>query len=264
MKSALFGVVSLACISSGSLFAQANSLKVDEIPSFQLAFENLPKEEKQKYAEMRMKADQFFRQKRIFEALEQINEAKQIFDEDPLLWNLLGSCHVEFRSFAKASEAYRKALSLQPNNRGVQFNLAEMDFVTKKWADSEAKFLKFAEAIEEEHDDLNAPNVMELHRLSHFKRLLCKIKLDDRAGAEQIYEKYSDDLDDSPFTYYSRAAFAFADDDEEKAQEWLASAARVFAKPQLLANWQDTLIEFGYIKSFYGGDEQNFELDLEN
>jgi hypothetical protein len=30
-------------------------------------------------------------------------------------------------------------------------------------------------------------------------------------------------------------------------------AGRVFANPAVIAPWQDTLIEFGYIESFYGG-----------
>ena len=31
-------------------------------------------------------------------------------------------------------------------------------------------------------------------------------------------------------------------------------ANRIFQDPNILAPWQDTLVEYGYIKSFYGGD----------
>jgi hypothetical protein len=39
-----------------------------------------------------------------------------------------------------------------------------------------------------------------------------------------------------------------------KAEEWLAIAGRIFQDPNVLAPWQDTLVEYGYIKSFYGDD----------
>ena len=39
-----------------------------------------------------------------------------------------------------------------------------------------------------------------------------------------------------------------------KAEEWLAMAGRIFRDPNVLAPWQDTLVEYGYIKSFYGED----------
>jgi hypothetical protein len=58
--------------------------------------------------------------------------------------------------------------------------------------------------------------------------------------------------DDSPFYYYAQAALAYESKNTLKAEEWLAIASRVFRNPAALASWQDTLIEFGYIKSFYG------------
>ncbi|MGB2454301.1 MAG: hypothetical protein ACPIG7_06890, partial [Akkermansiaceae bacterium] len=66
----------------------------------------------------------------------------------------------------------------------------------------------------------------------------------------------TDFLDDSPLFYFGKAALSYAKDDGKGAEQWLARATRIFrsANGALLAPWQDTLIEFGYIKSFYGGD----------
>ena len=33
-------------------------------------------------------------------------------------------------------------------------------------------------------------------------------------------------------------------------------AGRVFRDPNILAPWQDTLVEYGYIKSFYGDNDE--------
>jgi hypothetical protein len=91
--------------------------------------------------------------------------------------------------------------------------------------------------------------------LIEFKILLCKIKTDDISGAEDIVAK-TDFLDDSPLFYFGKAALEYAKDNGVGAETWLARAGRIFRTDDggLLAPWQDTLIEFGYIKSFYGGD----------
>ena len=60
--------------------------------------------------------------------------------------------------------------------------------------------------------------------------------------------------DDSPFYYFAQAALAYDNKDLIKAEEWLAMAGRIFRDPNVLAPWQDTLVEYGYIKSFYGED----------
>ena len=61
------------------------------------------------------------------------------------------------------------------------------------------------------------------------------------------------------YYYYAKAALAYEDNNLIKAEEWLATAGRIFQDPNVLAPWQDTLVEYGYIKSFYGdeaaGDE---------
>ncbi len=98
------------------------------------------------------------------------------------------------------------------------------------------------------------PENIALGRLVEFKILLCKKKLGKKEEVTILAEKY-DFLDDSPFYYYAKAALAYDAKDLVKAEEWLAMAGRIFQDPNVLAPWQDTLIEYGYIKSFYGSDE---------
>jgi hypothetical protein len=92
-----------------------------------------------------------------------------------------------------------------------------------------------------------------LGRLVEFKILLCKKKLGLNDEVTILAGKY-DFLDDSPFYYYTQAALAYDSDNLVKAEEWLAIAGRIFRDPNVLAPWQDTLVEHGYIKSFYGDD----------
>jgi hypothetical protein len=97
------------------------------------------------------------------------------------------------------------------------------------------------------------PENIALGRLVEFKILLCKKRLGMENDVIILAEKY-DFLDDSPFYYYAQAALAYEKKDLVKAEEWLAIAGRIFQDPNVLAPWQDTLVEFGYIKSFYGDD----------
>lgn len=259
----------LSTLSLSLLFALASPLLSQEpeaapqMNAIMQAFSNLPKEKRMEYQEHRAKAEQYFGQKRTFECLEEIYKGIKIFDQDAALWNLQGSCYVEFRSFEKAKESFRRSLALQKENTGVLFNLAEMDFVTKNWKGASAKFGSLSEALKKKvQGEMEGP-LLELHQLALFKKMLSEIKLGNLAEAEAIAKNNSEEWDDTPFTYYSKAALAYHADDQEAGNDWVMSAVRVFGGMQGVANWQDTLIEIGYIKSFYGGEKDENAPDLD-
>lgn len=219
--------------------------KTAELLQGQKDFLNLPEEKRLEFVEIYKKAASYFQQKRIFETLDSLDDASEILAENVAILNLYGSCYVEMRAFDKALTAFRKAHELDPKNPSVNFNIAEVLFVTHQW--------------EEAHDALSGvfknipPNDTSLGRLVEYKLLLCKIKLGKDAEATALSEKY-DYQDDSPFYYYAKAAIAYDNDEEQEASEWIARAGRIFKNPTTIAPWQDTLVEFGYIKSFYGED----------
>ncbi|WP_411825859.1 tetratricopeptide repeat protein [Luteolibacter sp. AS25] len=208
-------------------------------------FLNLPEEQRDEFAEHYKQAAQYFQQKRIFETLDSLDEASKILEKNVAILNLYGSCYVEMRAFDKALTAFRKAQELDPKNRSVNFNIAEVLFVTHNWQEAHDALVDVSKKIPEED--------ISLGRLVEFKILLCKIRLEKDAEVTALSEKY-DYQDDSPFYYYAKAAIAYDAEEEEEAAEWLARANRIFQNPNLIAPWQDTLVEFGYIKSFYGED----------
>ncbi len=225
--------------------AEEGEAQVQERSPAQEAFLNLPEEERMKFAELVNEAMRLFQQKRIFETLEQIHEAKRIFDGSPELMNLEASCYVEIRNFDRALEIYLKAEELSPGNPSIKFNIAEVYFVTKQWQEAHDRFTELLAEIPAEN--------MALTRLVEFKIMLCKLRLGKEDEAYILANKY-DFLDDSPFYYYAQAAMAFEADDALKAEEWLGICARIFRNPEILAPWQDTLVEFGHIKGFFGED----------
>jgi Tfp pilus assembly protein PilF len=209
----------------------------------QEAFLNLPEESRKNFIKHLSEANRVFQQKRIFETLEELDKAAAIFKDSPEIYNLRGSCYVEMRAFEKALAEFRQALTLSKDNPSIEFNVGEVLFVTKEWQKALETFEKVMKQL--------PPDNIALGRLVEFKILLCKKKLGKDNEAAILSEKY-DFLDDSPFHYYAKAALAYDEKDLIKAEEWLATAGRIFQDPNVLAPWQDTLVEYGYIKSFYG------------
>ncbi len=238
----------LLLLLSSPLHAQAEPAAeeksaVDSLLSSQKEFLNLPEEQRKEFAKNFGEAARYFQQKRIFETLDSLDKAEKIFPNSAELLNLRGSCYVEMRAFDKATAAFGKALEFNPDNTSIKFNVAEVLFVTKQWQKAHDLFSEILKTISES----------TLSRLVEFKILLCKKKLGMDDEVVMLAEKY-DYQDDSPYYYYAQAALAYEDGDLLKAEEWLARANRIFQDPNIIAPWQDTLVEFGYIKSFYGDD----------
>lgn len=235
---------------ASSLHAQDSKIlekEVEDLLPSQKEFSNLPEEKRKEFIKHFGEASRYFSQKRIFEALESIYQADKIFSKSAELINLRGSCYVEMRAFDKAMDDFKKAQEINPENTGIMFNIAEVLFVTRQWKESHDKLKDVIKRIPEERTSFA--------RLVEFKILLCKKKLGLDEEVQIMAEKY-DYQDDSPYYYYAKAALAYDDKELVKAEEWLARANRIFRDPNIIAPWQDTLIEFGYIKSFYGSDEE--------
>ena len=209
----------------------------------QKEFLNLPEQSRRDFFGHLGNASRLFRQKRIFETLDELEKARAIFAEGPELYNLRGSCYVEMRAFDKAMRDFEKAASLSKGNASIEFNIAEVMFVTKQWQKALEGFEKVLLMIPH--------NNTALSRLVEFKILLCLKKAGRQDDAVILAEKY-DFTDDSPFHYYAQAALAYDDNRPAEAEQWLARAARIFRNEAILSPWQDTLVEYGYIKGFYG------------
>lgn len=227
----------------------ASDLNIDKTPELsdaQKEFTNLPEQKRAEYFKHVNEATRLHDQKRIFETLEQIDTARKIFDRNSYVFNLVGSCYVEFRDFDRAREFYLKALELSPNSTDILFNIAELDFVSKLWSTCLQRFQELIAKIPE--------TGLQTRRLVEFKILLCYIATGKIEEAKAMADRYDPLRDDSPYYYYAQASLCFMNKDSLKAQEHLQRANRVFGNPALIFSWYDTLIEFGYIHSFYGGD----------
>ena len=225
--------------------AKVPAIQKDALMPNQQAFLNLPEESRTEFIKHLGEANRLFQQKRIFETLDELDKASKIFVDSPEVYNMRGSCFVEMRAFDKALVDFQKAVALTKDNSSIEFNIAEVYFVTQEWKKSVELFEKIFKLL--------PPNNLALGRLVEFKILLGKKKLGLKDEVNRLVEKY-DSFDDSPYYYYAQAALAYDNHNLTQAEEWLAIAGRVFQDPNMIAPWQDTLVEYGYIKSFYGND----------
>ena len=209
------------------------------------AFSNLPEEKRNEFVQHMQQASKLFAEKRIFETLEELSKAEAIYPDSAALVNIQGSCYVEFRDFERARKTFQRALKLAPDTPSIRFNIAEVDFCTKQWQQAHDSFSEILKQLPEEQT--------AMRRLVEFKMLLCKLKIGQVDEARKMVDNHGF-MDDSPYHFFAQAALAFHDGKTVDAEQWLGRGTRIFRNPQILAPWQDTMIEFGYIKSFYGGD----------
>jgi tetratricopeptide (TPR) repeat protein len=245
-----FRAILFCLLPLSALRAEEPAAPVQKQLPYQIEFSNLPEEKRNAYGTALAEAQRLFGEKRVFEAVEKAGAARAIFENDPTLLTLMGACQVEFRNFDKAMEYFKKADSLTPDQPSIIFNIAELNFVTKDWEAAEtnlSKVIRLSEANVTKGD-------IQLSRLVEFKLLLTKLKLGKKDEAAQLAKKY-DFLDDSPYPYYAEAAILFSEEKDVAAEAAIARANRIFRNPGILSPWQDTMVEFGYVKGFFGGDE---------
>lgn len=245
----IFRTLLLCLIPFSSLHAQEKEAQEAPKRPNEVAFLNLPEAKRKEYGEKLNEARRLFGEKRAFEALDKANEAAAIFPDDVGVLTLIGAVQVEFRNLDKAMECFKKADKLQPDSADIVFNIAELHFVTKNWEEAERELtrtLELTASAGKAH--------FQLGRLAEFKLLLVKLKLNKQAEAAAMAKKY-DYLDDSPYPYYAEAAILFSTGKEVEAESVMGRANRIFQDPNILSPWQDTMMEFGYIKGFIGGDE---------
>jgi tetratricopeptide (TPR) repeat protein len=215
---------------------------------FEQEFSNLPAEKREEFSRLATEAKRLYDQKRIFETVDKIKAAQKVFPNHPEITTLEGACYVEFRAFDKARVCFDRANELAPGQASIVFNIAELEYVTKDWKHAEATLTKVLDMVKDQK------NQTQLSRLVEFKILLCKLKLGKIEEAKKMADNH-DFMDDSPYSYYAAAAIAYQEGREIDAEAELARGGRVFKDGGMISPWQDTLVEFGYIKGFFGGEE---------
>ncbi len=199
--------------------------------------EKLKPEQRKKVEEQMNEASTYVSGIRIQEGLQKLGEIDKVAPGLFSVENLRGAAYTKIRDFVKARECFDKAQKLNPKSFHPRFNLAEIEFVEKKFPVAEAAFRKLLE------DKLD----VSTRKLIEFKIVICLLKQEKTADAEKMTKTFSY-LDDEPVYYMSHAAIEFAKGSKEEAQTWIDSASRIY-QPADISVYVDSFIEMDWVES---------------
>lgn len=206
--------------------------------------EKLTLDQRQKAAKDLNDVATFMRGVRLQESLEKLNDVEALTGDFHLVSNLRGAVFTKMRDFKSARTEFEKAILLTKNmpkeSFHPRFNLAEINFVEKQWPVARKQFTEL----------LNDPNLPDAStgKLLKYKLIICDLQEKKTQAATTALDQFDQYDNDSPGYYFAQAAIAFAGEKKEDAEEWLASAGRIYPK-ELNDVYQDSLVEVGWLQT---------------
>lgn len=212
--------------------------QVGILPGVAKALKNRSKEEQQRFSLLVSEASQLLHANESQRALDRLSEAGKIEPDYFDLHALTGAAFAKLRDFDKAAVAFERALALNPAAEDAKFNLAEIDFVRKKYKEALEAFEKILAS--------NTKIPESSRTLILYKKYLCLLLTDRGAEADALLKTFRFESD-TPEYYYANAAKSFRAGNEEDARGWLRSAANIY-RVELLSLFIDSLYEIGWVK----------------
>lgn len=165
-------------------------------------------------------------------AKQMIEQLNQLTPGNSSVMNLLGAIHTKEGNYEGAVAAFSEAAELAPKDFRPRFNIAEVDFLQKKYPEARAKFQKLV--------DEDATN-----ELAAYKVYLTFLLEGNDAMANQTLATFNE-FSDWPTYYFSQAAKSFQGGDTEEAQDWIISARKIYpgSRNSLYA---ETMLDLGWI-----------------
>ncbi len=165
--------------------------------------------------------------------------------------NLRGVILMRQGSYDQAEQALQKALAIDPKFWNARFNLAEIPFLKKDWAEARNRFqgLLFGNALELQGEAL---------QLIQYKILLTYLLENKENMVDSILTKL-ELTPDTPAVHYANAAIAFQKKNEKEAKDWVTAAEKNFT-PQLNKLFAESLYEVGWLQKPAGQTRPAVEL----
>src|SRR4051812_10320421 len=165
--------------------------------------------------------------------------------------NLRGVILMREGIYDKAEAALHEALRIDPKFWNARFNLAEIPFLQKNWAEARKRF-----------EELLSSNVTELQgeatQLIQYKILLTYLLEGKENMVDSILAKF-ELSPDTPAVHYSNAAIALQKKDAKGAKDWMSAAEKNFS-PQLNKLFAESLYEIGWLEKQTGQSRAALEL----
>ena len=138
----------------------------------------------------------------------------------PQILNLRGAIRLEQQKYDEAEGWFKEALKVDPKFREAQFNLADVPFRNKDYAKARDRFQALLKQTP--GGDKN-----QAAQLINFKIFLTYLLEDKDSRAQKLMEQFQFS-GDTPALYYAEAAWEFKHNNAEKANDWIASARKIY------------------------------------
>src|SRR6266576_2869458 len=165
--------------------------------------------------------------------------------------NLRGVIYMRQGLYDKAEAALLEAGRLDPKFWNARFNLAEIPFLKKDWADARKRF-----------QDLLTSNAAELQgeatQLIQYKILLTYLFQGNDTMVDSILAKF-ELSPDTPAVHYANAAIALQHQNVPDAKNWMTAAEKNFS-PQLNKLFAESLFEVGWLEKLPGQQRAALQL----
>src|SRR5881396_1084308 len=153
--------------------------------------------------------------------------------------NLRGVILMRQANYDQAEAALQKALATDPKFWNARFNLAEIPFLRKDWAEARKRF-----------DGLLQGNAAELQgeaaQLIQYKILLTYLLQGNENMVDSILAKF-ELSPDTPAVHYANAAISLQHKNTKEASDWVTAAQKNFS-PQLNKLFAESLYEVGWLE----------------
>src|SRR5205085_3040229 len=165
--------------------------------------------------------------------------------------NLRGVVYMRQGLYDKAEAALSEARGLDPKFWNARFNLAEIPFLKKDWAEARKRF-----------QGLLTSNAAELQgeatQLIQYKILLTYLLEGNNTMVDSILTKF-ELSPETPAVHYANAAISLQHKNSKEAKDWMAAAEKNFT-PQLNKLFAESLYEVGWLQKQAGQSRAALEI----
>jgi len=163
---------------------------------------------------------QAFEQRDFDSAARLAEQADTAEPNQPQVLNLRGAILLEQQKYDEAEGFFKEALKVDPKFREAQFNLADVPFRNKDYTKARDRFQALLKQTP--GGDKN-----QAAQLINFKVFLTYLLEGKDSRAQKLMEQFQFS-GDTPALYYAEAAWQFKHDNADKANDWIASARKIY------------------------------------
>jgi tetratricopeptide (TPR) repeat protein len=183
---------------------------------------------------------QAYEQRDFDSAAKLAEQADTAEPNQPQVLNLRGAILLEQQKYDEAEGFFNEALKVDPKFREAQFNLADVPFRNKDYAEARDRFQALLKQTP--GGDKN-----QAAQLINFKIFLTYLLEGKDSRAQKLMEQFQFS-GDTPALYYAEAAWEFKHDNAEKANDWVASARKIYPSASN-ALYAGGFYDLGWLKS---------------